>query len=109
MYLFLICADGLFALIKNSMQCGNMHGVAASCGGPSISHLFFASDNLIFCKVNLEECDSLQRVFKVYEEVSSQQLNRAKTSLFFSQNTEDDIKKEIKNKFGAHIIHQHEK
>lgn len=57
----------------------------------------------------MEECDSLQHVFKVYEEASNQQLNRAKTSLFFSLNTRSDVKEEIKRRFGAQIICQHEK
>ena len=71
-------------------------------GGPCInSHLFFADDNLIFCKASLEERDSLQRILRIYE--------KAKTSLFFSQNTRDEVKEEIKIRFGAQIIHQHEK
>ena len=79
-------------------------------GGPCInSHLFFADDNLIFCKASLEECDSLQRILRVYEKALGQQLNRAKISLFFSQNTRDEVKEEIKIRFGAQIIHQHEK
>ena len=86
------------------MQRGFMERVAVCRGGPSISHLFFADDSLIFCKARLEECDALQHVLKVYEESSGQQLNRAKTSLFFSQNTMDDIREEIKNRFGAQII-----
>ncbi|XP_075651545.1 uncharacterized protein LOC142622019 [Castanea sativa] len=77
--------------------------------GPSISHLFFADDSLIFCIASLEECDSLQRILKVYEEALGQQMNRAKTSLFFSQNTRDGVKEEIKTRFGAQIIRQHEK
>ena len=40
-YLFLICAEGLSALIKNSVQRGFMEGVVVCRGGPSISHLFF--------------------------------------------------------------------
>ena len=31
----------------------------------------------------MNECSALQRILKVYEEASGQQLNRAKTSLFF--------------------------
>ena len=38
---------------------------------------------------------------KVYEEPSGHQLNRAKTSLFFSDNTERVVKEEIKTRFGA--------
>ncbi|XP_075659281.1 uncharacterized protein LOC142629196 [Castanea sativa] len=45
----------------------------------------------------------------LYEEASGQQMNRAKTSLFFSQNTRDEVKEEIKTRFGAQIIRQHEK
>ena len=81
-YLFLICAEGLSALIKMFVQRGFMEGVAICHGGPSISHLFFADDSLIFCKTSLEECDALQHVLKVYEESSGQQLNWAKTFIY---------------------------
>ena len=36
-------------------------------------------------------------------------MNRTKTTLFFSKNTPDEIKEEIKNRFGAQVIRQHEK
>ena len=45
----------------------------------------------------------------MYEGVSGQQLNRAKTSLFFSRNTPNDIQEIIKHKFGAQVIKYHEK
>ena len=64
---------------------------------------------MIVCKATLEECDELQRLLAVYEKGSGQQLNRAKTSLFFSSNTSRDIQEEIKNRFGAQIIKQHVK
>ena len=38
-----------------------------------------------------------------------QQLNRAQTSLFFSSNTDLGVKEEIKTRFGAQVIRQHEK
>ena len=38
---------------------------------------------------------------KIYEEASGHQLNRAKTSLFFSDNTERVVEEEIKTRFGA--------
>ena len=64
---------------------------------------------LIFCKASLEECDSLQRILQVYERALGQQLNRAKTSLFFSSNTNPSVQEEIKQRFGAQVIGQHEK
>ena len=89
------------------MECWG--GVVVCHRGPIISHLFFANDNLIFCKASLEECDALQRVLRVCECASGQQLNRTKTSLFFSSNTPMDIQEIIKERFGAQVIKHHEK
>ena len=70
---------------------------------------FFANDSRIFCKATTTECDALQCVLQVYEDASNQQLNRAKTFLFFSNNTTNDIQEDIKLRFEAPIIHQYEK
>ena len=86
-----------------------MEGIAICHGGPKLSHLFFADDNLIFCKASLVDCDALQGILKVYEQALGQQLNRAKTSSFFNQNTSNDIQEEIQQRFGAQVIKQHEK
>ena len=77
--------------------------------GPCLSHLFFIDDSLIFCKATIEECDVLQRILSTYEKASGQQLNRSKTSLFFSFNTAKEIQDEIRIRFGAQVIRQHEK
>ena len=90
-YLFLLYAEGLFALIQSAVDRGQMEGVKICRGSPRLSHLFFAYDSLIFCKAMLKECDGLQRLLTVYEKVSGQQLNRAKTSLFFSGNTPKEV------------------
>ena len=99
--IFFCCAEGLSALIKSSVESGSLEGLAICCGGPQLSHLFFANDSLIFCMATLANCESLQRILEVYERASSQQLNRAKTSLFFSSNTSHEAQEEIKQRFGA--------
>ena len=86
-----------------------MEGISICRNGPCLSHLFFADGSLIFCKATIGECDALQRILKVYKEASGQQLNRAKTSLYFSSNTAREDQKEIKARFGAQVIKQHEK
>lgn len=108
-YLFLLCVEGLSSLIKDVVNSGHMEGIAICRGCPKLSHLFFADDSLIFCKASLKECASLQRVLEIYEKASGQQLNRAKTSLYFSRNTPKEIQEEIKRRFGAQVIKQHEK
>ena len=104
-----MCAERLSALIKASVDDGQMEGVIVCRGGPKLSHLFFADDSLIFCKATLAECDSLQHVLEVYKRASRQQLNRAKTSLFFSRDTPRVVQEEVKQRFGAQVIKQHEK
>ena len=86
-----------------------MEGVAVCRGDPKLSHLFFIDDSLIFCKATISECESLQRIFQVYENASGQQLNRAKSSLFFSTNTSMEVQEDIQERFGAQVIKQHEK
>ena len=105
----MLCAESLSTLIKKEVKNGRLGGVGVCRRGPIISHLFFADDSLIFCKASLEEHDVLQRVLKVYECASGQQLNHTKTSLFFSRNTPMDIQEIIKERFGAQVIKHHEK
>ncbi|XP_050241151.1 uncharacterized protein LOC126690058 [Quercus robur] len=79
------------------------------CLDKIMDKLGFKNDSLIFCRASLAECDSLQSILQVYECASGQQLNRAKTSLFFSSNTDHSVQEEIKSRFGAQVIRQHEK
>lgn len=55
-HLFILCAEGLLALLHKAVQNKSLKGVAASAKGPKISHLFFADDSLIFGKATVQEC-----------------------------------------------------
>ena len=69
-YLFLLCVEGLSALIKKAGFDGTMEGVSVYKGGPSLPHLFFIDDSIIFRKATIEECEALQKVLLVYEQAS---------------------------------------
>ena len=58
-YLFLICVEGLSALLHKSVQSKELRGVVASARGPRISHLFFADDSLIFGRATAKECEEI--------------------------------------------------
>ena len=107
-FLFLFCAEGLSALLTQATMNGAIQGVAACPRGPRISHLFFADDRIIFCRATSDDCAHLEQILETYEHATGQQLNREKTSLFFSQNTPLETQEDIKNRFGAKIIRQHE-
>ncbi|XP_075645525.1 secreted RxLR effector protein 78-like [Castanea sativa] len=71
-YLFLLCAEGLSALIQQAVERGQLDGIVVCRGGPKLSHLFFADDSLIFCKATIVECESLQKILQVYEQTLGQ-------------------------------------
>ena len=107
-YLFLLCGEGLFALLKQAENRGSINGVSVCRRAPQISHLLFADDSLVFCKANMTECSNIWKILRDYEMASGQKMNRYKTSLFFSKNTPTETQDSIKELFGAQIIKQHE-
>jgi hypothetical protein len=49
-YLFIICAEGLSALIRQAENRGELHGIKICRKAPIISHLLFADDCFLFFK-----------------------------------------------------------
>jgi hypothetical protein len=86
-YLFILCAEALSAMVEKANVEGSLTGVPTSKKGPSVSHLFFADDSLLFCKSTLTQWSALSSILRRYEEASGQRLNCNKTAIFFSKNT----------------------
>ena len=61
---------------------GDIHGFSISRRSPTLIHLLFTDDSLLFCKSNVDECDKVLEVLQVYEKSSGQQINKAKTTVF---------------------------
>uniref|UniRef100_A0A2N9HZ73 Reverse transcriptase domain-containing protein n=1 Tax=Fagus sylvatica TaxID=28930 RepID=A0A2N9HZ73_FAGSY len=108
-YLFLICAEGLNGLLNKEASNGEIHGISICRRSPKLTHLFFADDNLLFCRATQTECQKIQEILQVYEKASGQQLNRSKTTLFFSRNTTQATQEAIKSILGVPSIRQYEK
>ena len=87
-YLLLFCAEGLNALLRTAVTKGDIHGFSICRFRPKLTHLFFADDFLIFCRSTLEECNKIQELLAYYEVASGQVINKEKTTLCFSRNTE---------------------
>ena len=49
-YLFLLCAEGFSSLLAKAEAENKLHGVSICRRAPSISHLLFADDSLLFCR-----------------------------------------------------------
>ena len=89
-YIFLLYADGFSSLIHDAAKNHKISGVSICKGCPKITHLFFANDNLLFCKANSQEFQNLVNILQLYEAASSQKINADKSSVFFSSSTPDE-------------------
>lgn len=95
-YLFLFAAEGLSSLlVKVEAGDGRISGVPIAAGGTRLSHLFFADNSLLFCRANFSEWCNLSHILEAYERASGQQLNAAKTTIFFSKSTRSNFKRFI--------------
>ena len=100
-YLFLLCAEGLSAMLRKVENGGIPRGIVVCRQAPLVSHLLFADDYIVFGKASKEEGFRLLKILEVYEKELGQKLNREKTSLFFSKNTSVEVKEDVKDMFRA--------
>ena len=54
-YLFLLCSKGLNRLLEHAVERNHIVGVSLCKNGPKISHLFFADNNLVFCRARVSD------------------------------------------------------
>ena len=88
---------------------GDIRGVSICRNDPRLTHLLFANDSLIFCKAKENECQKLLEVLATYENVSGQQINREKTTIFFSKSTSQALQNTIKAALRVPVVQQYEK
>jgi hypothetical protein len=94
-YLFLLCAEGLSSLFLYEEEVSGIDGVRVCRNAPSVSHLLFADDSLIFMKADMTNANSLQQVLDNYCANSGQLVSLSKSSIFFSPNANALLRSEI--------------
>ncbi|KAF5454628.1 hypothetical protein F2P56_024278 [Juglans regia] len=86
-YLFILCAEALFSLLRHAEACGSLTPVAIGRGPVKVNHLFFADDSLLFCQAKYEEINCVLKILELYEKGSGQVINKDKSAIYFSKNT----------------------
>ncbi|KAM0985117.1 hypothetical protein ACFX15_012053 [Malus domestica] len=99
-YLFLLCTEGLSVLIRNGLERGAINGYRVSPAGNPITHLFFADDSVLFGKATAEEALGILNILKTYARGSGQELNLAKSSIFFGSKILNRTRLEIGKTMG---------
>ena len=79
--LFLICTEGLSALIYRAAQNQCFTGISICSDCPRVTHLLFTDDNILFYKASAGESRELRYILQKYEEASGQKINTNKSSI----------------------------
>ncbi|KAJ8767776.1 hypothetical protein K2173_020716 [Erythroxylum novogranatense] len=94
-YLFILCAEGLSAILSKYQAQGRIHGALVARGAIPVSHLFFADDVLFFTRATREEALQLKECLHFYETASGQKINLSKFGVSFTPNTEATIRSSV--------------
>jgi len=100
-YLYIICAEGLSALIHHNELAENLHGIRVCRATPPVSHLLFADESFLFCQATPTEVNCLKDILMCYENASGQALNFGKSAITFSKNTAPDMVNHITTCLGV--------
>ena len=96
-YLFVICAEGLSALLHDAKASGRIGGVKICPTAPMVSHLLFADNSVLLLKAKREEAEALRDILDLYESCSGQCINLDKSAIMFSPNTSVEARNDVKN------------
>jgi hypothetical protein len=94
-YLFLICAEGLSSLLAYEEMTGGIKGIKVCRDAPSVSRLLFADDSLILMSADMTNATALHNALDLYCASSGQLVSDAKSSIFFSLNTNVLVREEV--------------
>lgn len=99
-FLFVIYIELLSRMLAKEEQLNHFKGIKISRTSPSISHLLYADDLVIFCRANTDDATCINEVINKFSVWSSQCANKEKSSIHFSNNTSHHTKLDITNILG---------
>lgn len=83
-FLFIICDEGLFAMLRQAEMNLNLYSLPFGRTGLRVSHLFFIDDRLLFSQASFVVANVLLQILSRHELNLGQSINFQKSSIFFS-------------------------
>ncbi|XP_074304974.1 uncharacterized protein LOC141639890 [Silene latifolia] len=96
-YIFTICMEKLSQLIEEYSGGGQWKGFQICRGGPTLTHLFFADDIILFGEATINQAQLSNRVLNAFCQASGQRVSRAKSKVYFSPNVDGEDVSNITN------------
>ena len=72
-----------------------LSGLKVCRAAPTVTHLFFADDSIIFSKATTEDCETILESLHLYECASGQKVNFEKSSCLFSSVVSRTVRTQI--------------
>lgn len=97
-YMFILVFQLLSYLLQQACSSGQITPFSFK-RSYKLCHLLYAVDILLCFKDNRTSCESVQKVFQLYESLTNFQINVLKSGIYFPRTTHPDMKKEVCNQF----------
>ncbi|XP_026410488.1 uncharacterized protein LOC113305688 [Papaver somniferum] len=94
-YFFIICMESFSRLLVHAEVSGKIQGIRVTKHCPSISHLFFADDCLVFTRAIVNGVKHLVDIIHMFSKFSGQSINFDKSRLSFSPKTNPNVMNQI--------------
>ncbi|KAI5352439.1 hypothetical protein L3X38_005330 [Prunus dulcis] len=99
-YIFILVSDVLSVMLNKAVKRGIVQWIIFSRDSPTLSHLFFADDSIMFLKATERNCNVVASILNSYCHASGQVVNFEKSSVYFSPNTPQQFREIV-----WHIMH----
>ncbi|CAM8923539.1 unnamed protein product [Rhodiola kirilowii] len=106
-YLFLICAEWLTYAIASYQEKGLLQGIKVCRGAPTITHLMFADDCLVFVKAKQSSLGWIRDVLVRYETSSGQKVNFTKSEGMCSGSVPDSFRQSARDNLQIKMVTAH--
>lgn len=100
-YFFIICAEGLSAMIRRVERQALWNGIKMGYQGPTITHLLFADDCLLFTKLDSQNVRTILHILWEYVRISGQKINLLKSRAYCSANVSAEERDELTEILGV--------
>lgn len=94
-YLFFLCMDKLSYMIIYSVECGKWKGIKEGRRCPTVSHLMFVDDLLLFGKETINQMDCVRDFRDKFCNISRQRISKDMTRVLFSSNTPNHVRRHL--------------
>ncbi|XP_074266997.1 uncharacterized protein LOC141590294 [Silene latifolia] len=93
--------------MRRAVEEESLHGICVTGTAPSISHLLFVDDNILFARATIGEADVINNLLRRYEAASGQLMNLDKTTVSFSKGVAEEQRRRVAERLGVMEVAEH--